>query len=151
MKKIEPQEIQLRLETYVNDIINQIFPGNDMFNKLKSTTAKYWVKQNIWRMDSILNNFVDRDGLIDIEDTINFYVNSMFDENGKFSINLGDLIQGTSLESVIPNKTIIFSKNDLMKLFNIHCPIPTVPTTPSNTPSTQSTSTSGTTTSTTNN
>lgn len=151
MKKIEPQEIQLRLETYVNDIINQIFPGNDMFNKLKSTTAKYWVKQNIWRMDSILNNFVDRDGLIDIEDTINFYVNSMFDENGKFSINLGDLIQGTSLESLIPNKTIIFSKNDLMKLFNIHCPTPTVPTTPSNTPSTQSTSTSGISTSTTNN
>jgi hypothetical protein len=146
MKKIEPQEIQLRLETYVYDIINQIFPGNDMFNKLKSTTAKYWVKQNIWRMDSILNNFVDKEGLIDIEETINFYVDSMFDENGKFSINLGDLIQGTSLESLIPNKTIIFSKNDLMKLFNIHCPAPTVSTTTS----TQSTSTSGTTTSTTN-
>jgi hypothetical protein len=135
------------LETYVSDIINQIFPGNDMFNKLKSTTAKYWVKQNIWRMDSILNNFVDKEGLIDIEETINFYVDSMFDENGKFSINLGDLIQGTSLESLIPNKTIIFSKNDLMKLFNIHCPAPTVPTTTN----TQSTSTSGTTTSTTNN
>jgi hypothetical protein len=134
------------LETYVSDIINQIFPGNDMFNKLKSTTAKYWVKQNIWRMDSILNNFVDKEGLIDIEETINFYVDSMFDENGKFSINLGDLIQGTSLESLIPNKTIIFSKNDLMKLFNIHCPAPTVPTTTS----TQSTSTSGTTTNTTN-
>ena len=136
MKRIEPQEIQLRLETYVNDIINQIFPGNDMFNKLKSTTAKYWVKQNIWRMDNILNNFVDRDGLIDIEETINFYVNSMFDENGKFSINLGDLIQGTSLETLIPNKTIIFSKNDLMKLFNISCPTPTVPTTLSTTTST---------------
>jgi hypothetical protein len=147
MKKIEPQEIQLRLETYVYDIINQIFPGNDMFNKLKSTTAKYWVKQNIWRMDSILNNFVDKEGLIDIEETINFYVDSMFDENGKFSINLGDLIQGTSLESLIPNKTIIFSKNDLMKLFNIHCSAPTVPTTTS----TQSTSTSGISTSTTNN
>jgi hypothetical protein len=141
------QEIQLRLESYVFDVINQVFPGNDVFNKLKSTTAKYWVKQNIWRMDSILNNFVDKDGLIDIEETINFYVDSMFDENGKFSINLGDLIQGTSLESLIPNKTIIFSKNDLMKLFNIHCPAPTVPTTPN----TQSTSTSGTTTSTTNN
>jgi hypothetical protein len=124
MKKIEPQEIQLRLETYVYDIINQIFPGNDVFNKLKSTTAKYWVKQNIWRMDNILNNFVDNEGLIDIEETINFYVDSMFDENGKFSINLGDLIQGTSLESLIPNKTIIFSKNDLMKLFNISCPAP---------------------------
>lgn len=126
MKKIDPQEIQLRLETYVFDIISQVFPGNDMFNKLKSTTAKYWVKQNIWRMDSILNNFVDKDGLIDIEDTINFYVDSMFDENGKFSINLGDLIQGTSLESVIPNKTIIFNKNDLMKLFGINYqpPIP---------------------------
>jgi hypothetical protein len=147
MKKIEPQEIQLRLETYVYDIINQIFPGNDMFNKLKSTTAKYWVKQNIWRMDSILNNFVDKEGLIDIEETINFYVDSMFDENGKFSINLGDLIQGTSLESLIPNKTIIFSKNDLMKLFNIHCPAPTVPTTPN----TQSTSTSGISTNTTSN
>jgi hypothetical protein len=147
MKKIDPQEIQLRLETYVNDIINQIFPGNDMFNKLKSTTAKYWVKQNIWRMDSILNNFVDKEGLIDIEETINFYVDSMFDENGKFSINLGELIQGTSLESLIPNKTIIFSKNDLMKLFNIHCSTPTVPTTPN----TQSTSTSSTSTSTTNN
>jgi hypothetical protein len=81
MKKIEPQEIQLRLETYVYDIINQIFPGNDVFNKLKSTTAKYWVKQNIWKMDNILNNFVDKDGLIDIEETINFYVDSMFDEN----------------------------------------------------------------------
>lgn len=127
MKKIEPQEIQLRLETYVYDIINQIFPGNDVFNKLKSTTAKYWVKQNIWRMDSILNNFVDKEGLIDIEETINFYVDSMFDENGKFSINLQDLIHGTSLETLIPNKTIIFSKNDLMKLFNISCPYPSTP------------------------
>lgn len=127
MKKIEPQEIQLRLETYVYDIINQIFPGNDVFNKLKSTTAKYWVKQNIWRMDSILNNFVDKEGLIDIEETINFYVDSMFDENGKFSINLQDLIHGTSLETLIPNKTIIFSKNDLMKLFNISCPYPSAP------------------------
>jgi hypothetical protein len=121
MKKIDPQEIQLRLESYVFDVINQVFPGNDVFNKLKSTTAKYWVKQNIWRMDSILNNFVDKDGLIDIEETINFYVDSMFDENGKFSINLQDLIQGTTLETLIPNKTIIFSKNDLMKLFNISC------------------------------
>jgi hypothetical protein len=121
MKKINPQEIQLRLESYVFDVINQVFPGNDVFNKLKSTTAKYWVKQNIWRMDSILNNFVDKDGLIDIEETINFYVDSMFDENGKFSINLQDLIQGTTLETLIPNKTIIFSKNDLMKLFNISC------------------------------
>lgn len=121
MKKIDPQEIQLRLETYVFDIINQVFPGNDVFNKLKSTTAKYWIKQNIWRMDSILNNFVDKDGLIDIEETINFYVDSMFDENGKFSINLQDLIQGTSLETLIPNKTIIFTKNDLLKLFNISC------------------------------
>lgn len=121
MKKIDPQVIQLSLETYVYDIINQVFPGNDVFNKLKSTTAKYWVKQNIWRMDSILNNFVDKDGLIDIEETINFYVDSMFDENGKFSINLQDLIQGTTLETLIPNKTIIFSKNDLMKLFNISC------------------------------
>ena len=34
-------------------------------------------------MDNILNNFVDKDGLIDIEETINFYVDSMFDENGK--------------------------------------------------------------------
>ena len=121
MKKIDPQEIQLRLETYVYDIINQVFPGNDVFNKLKSTTAKYWVKQNIWKMDNILNNFVDKEGLIDIEETINFYVDSMFDENGKFSINLQDLIQGTTLETLIPNKTIIFSKNDLMKLFNISC------------------------------
>lgn len=126
MKKIDPQEIQLRLETYVNDIINQIFPGNDVFNKLKCTTAKYWVKQNIWRMDNILNNFVDNEGLIDIEETINFYVDSMFDENGKFSINLGDLIQGTTLETLIPNKTIIFSKNDLMKLFGINY-TPTIP------------------------
>lgn len=133
MKKIDPQEIQLRLETYVNDIINQIFPGNDMFNKLKATTAKYWVKQNIWRMDGILNNFVDKDGLIDIEDTINFYVDSMFDENGKFTINLQDLIQGTTLETLIPNKTIIFSKNDLMKLFGINW-TPTIPNPNNNNP-----------------
>lgn len=143
MKKIDPQVIQLSLETYVYDIINQVFPGNDVFNKLKSTTAKYWVKQNIWKMDNILNNFVDKDGLIDIEETINFYVDSMFDENGKFSINLQDLIQGTTLETLIPNKTIIFSKNDLMKLFNISCPAPTnIPSTTSastNNPSTNST------------
>lgn len=126
MKKIDPQEIQLRLETYIYDIINQVFPGNDVFNKLKSTTAKYWVKQNIWKMDNILNNFVDKDGLIDIEETINFYVDSMFDENGKFSINLQDLIQGTSLETLIPNKTIIFTKNDLLNLFGINY-TPTIP------------------------
>lgn len=116
---MKPDEIKLRVNTYVDNIIDKIFVKDSVFGKLKATTAKYWVKQNIWKLDTLLNNFVDQEGEIDVEEAINFYANDLFDEEGKFSINLHSMISNPSINQFIPNSIVVFTKNDLNKLFGI--------------------------------
>jgi hypothetical protein len=116
---MKPDEIKLRINNFADDLIGKLFSSDDMFGKLKSAAAKYWLKQNIWKLTPILNNFVDETGDINIRDAVNFFSEELFDENGRYVIDIQKLLNGNSLSQYLPNKTVLFTKNDLLKMFNI--------------------------------
>lgn len=115
---MNPDELKLRLSAFVNGIIDDIFPNNDIFNKLKSATAKFWIEQNLWKLDSLLSQFKDASGNIDITAAERIYTETLFDENGRFCINIRDLIPNESISKYLPDSAVLFTKDDLHKLFN---------------------------------
>lgn len=117
---MKPDEIKLRLATYVDDLIDEIFPGNDLFAKLKSATAKFWVEQNIWKLDVILNQFKDANGNIDMVAAEKIYGETMFDEDGKLRINLKSIISNESVNKYLPNSTVLLTIDDLHTIFENH-------------------------------
>lgn len=123
---MKPDEIKLRITSYADDLINKLFPNDNFFNKLKGATAKYWIKQNVWKLDKILTNFVDKDGEINMVDTVNFFVNEIFNENEEFTLDIQSLFENNQLSQYLPNKIIVFTKSDLVKLFDIPQPKPII-------------------------
>lgn len=123
---MKPDEIKLRITSYADDLINKLFPNDNLFNKLKGATAKYWIKQNVWKLDTILTNFVDKDGEINMVDTVNFFVNEIFNENEEFTLDIQSLFENNQLSQYLPNKIIVFTKSDLVKLFDIPQPKPII-------------------------
>jgi hypothetical protein len=123
---MKPDEIKLRINNFADDLINKLFPNDNFFNKLKGATAKFWIKQNVWKLDTILTNFVDKDGEINMVDTVNFFVNEIFNENEEFTLDIQSLFENNQLSQYLPNKIIVFTKSDLVKLFDIPQPKPII-------------------------
>lgn len=109
-------ELKLRIETYASSVIDGVFgAGGGVFEKLKNNAAKFWVKQNLWRLDDMLKPFVDNNGEIDVETAKNFIEDALFDEKGSFTLVLKDVVP-ESLKTVVPDKVVVFTKEDIRKL-----------------------------------
>lgn len=117
---MKPDEIKLRMCSYVNELIDDIFPGGELFNRLKSATAKFWIEQNVWRLDAILNQFKDANGDIDIVAAEKIYSETLFDEEGKLRINLRTIISNESVSKFFPDSTVLLTKDDIHSIFNSH-------------------------------
>lgn len=105
---MKADEIKLRINNYVLDLIDEIFPESDIMTKLKATAAKYWIKQNLWRLDSIFSVFKNQAGEIDPTDVVDFFSTEL---DGKISISLQDISE------LLPPKRLVLQKSDLMSIF----------------------------------
>lgn len=109
-------EIKLRLREYASLLIDKVLPPtNNLLDKLKNSGAKYWIKQNIWRLDGILDSFGDVNKEIDIYDLSNHFLNTIFDDSGKLTIDTSEMITS----DILPKKIIILSRQDLFNIFGI--------------------------------
>lgn len=112
-------EIKLNVVTYINNLLKQMWNSNNLLDRLKIATVEYWIHQNTWKLDDILNKFVDRSGEIDIREAIDFFSNSIFDANGQFTLNLRDSFKDNALKDYIPDKIVVFTRNDINNIFHI--------------------------------
>lgn len=112
-------EIKLNVVTYINNLLKQMWDSNNLLDRLKIATVEYWIHQNTWKLDDILNKFVDRNGEIDIREAIDFFSNSIFDANGQFTLNLRDSFKNNALKDYIPDKIVVFTRNDINNIFHI--------------------------------
>lgn len=109
-------EIKLRLSNYASGLIDKMMPPtNNLLDKLKNSGAKYWLKQNIWRLDQILGAFSDANNEIDVYDLSNHFLNTIFDESGKLTIDTSQIISS----DLLPQKIVILSRQDLFSMFGI--------------------------------
>jgi hypothetical protein len=87
-----------------------------MSEKFINSTLKLIVKQNINKVDSVLNLFADENGEINATDVVNEYV-KIIDENG-FVFDLKKYIPNETVKSMIPDKILVIKREDVLNLLN---------------------------------
>lgn len=112
------EELKYSITQYVHQLINDVLPESGILSKIGNVTAKYWVEQNQWRLDEILSVFTDKDGCIDTEKLAEMYEDVLF-ENGELRLSLKE-IAPDGVKAMLPDKIMIFKKDDLHKLLGVN-------------------------------
>lgn len=109
-------EVKLRLSNSVIELIDTYFGGMTLNEKFINSTLKIILKQNIYKIEPMLNLFSDKDGNINMEEVIAEYSN-MIDEKG-LVFDLKSYVKDDMIKSFIPDKILIIKKDDILKLLN---------------------------------
>lgn len=109
-------EIKIRLINTVSGLIDTYFDAHTMQEKFINATLKIILKQKIYKVDSMLNLFADKNGDINFNDVVNEYAN-MIDENG-FVFDLKDYIDDESVKTFVPDKILVVKREDILSLLN---------------------------------
>lgn len=107
-------EIKMRLANTVISLIDTYFGGNTMNEKFINSTLKIILKQNLYKVDSLLALFADVNGDINAEEIINEYIN-IIDESG-YVFDLKQYIDNDFAKSLIPDKILVIKQEDIFKL-----------------------------------
>lgn len=113
-------EIKLKVKNFALNTIDLYIPPTNFFDKIKNTTAKFWVEQNVWRLNKILDAFSDENHEIDTDKLIAQYDNVLFDQNGEMSVDIKQMIPNDydTIKTLLPDKIILFKREDLHNIFN---------------------------------
>lgn len=84
----------------------------------KNSTAKLWLEQNSWMLFKAIDAFGDEHHEIDIDKVLRHYEYSLF-ENDELRIDVKSIIpqQYEWIKDYLPNKIILFKKDDLRNIF----------------------------------
>lgn len=115
---MKTDELKLRIDKFVYDTLDLYMPPTNFIDKLKNSTAKLWYDQNKWKMNKALEAFSDENHEIDMEDVIRHYEDALF-ENGEMRLDVKTVlpVQYEWLKDYLPNKIILFKKDDLKNIF----------------------------------
>lgn len=105
-------EFKLRIVKAINDLIDVYFGEETIIDNMTNSTLKLMVQINANKMDDILQLFADKDGEIDANTIINTYADNIND-NG-VSFNIKQYIKNDIIRSILPDKTLIISKDDIL-------------------------------------
>ena len=107
-------EFKLRIVTGLNDLIDQYFGSQTISDKLINSTLKIIVQQNQNKYDNMLELFADERGDVDTNLIINKYVDVIGDG---IILDLRDYISNHTIKSLLPNKALKITKDDIMMMF----------------------------------
>lgn len=108
------QEIKLKLNSSLNQLIDTYFSNPTVSEKMINATLKVLVKQNIHKVDNVLNMFADENGDINPQDILVEYANQI-DDNG-LVIDLKQYVKNEMIRQMLPNKVLILKKEDIINL-----------------------------------
>ena len=107
-------ELKLRLSNSAINLIDTYFNGNSITEKFINSTLKIILKQNLYRVDSILPLFADQNGDLNVDDIINEYAN-MFDDNG-LVFDIKKYINNDTVKNLIPDKILVIKREDILNI-----------------------------------
>lgn len=119
---MKASELKLRIQTSAENLIDVYFNDNTIVDKLANSTMKVLLRNNIYKVDDVLKLFTDKEGEIDAKSIIDTYANT-FGEGIPFDIK--GYIKSDFVRNLLPNKTLIITKEDILKIIednnNIQC------------------------------
>lgn len=108
-------EIKLSIVSGLNNLIDDYFGTHSMADKFINSTLKILVKQNTYKLDEILDLFMDEHGVIDENIIIEEYSKVIGDSG--FVLDIRDFIKNDMVKNLLPNKALVIKKDDLRKMF----------------------------------
>ena len=107
-------ELKLRLSHTVMGLIDTYFSGSSISEKFVNSTLKIVLKQNIYKVDPLLDLFTDKNGEINAAEIVAEYAN-MIDENG-FIFDLKQYIDNDMVKNMLPDKVLVIKRDDILGL-----------------------------------
>jgi len=109
-------EVKMRLANSVMGLIDTYFGGTAMNEKFINATLKIVLKQNLYKVDPMLELFTDKDGEINASEIVAEYA-KMIDENG-YVFDLKKYVENDTVKSMIPDKILLIKREDILNLLN---------------------------------
>jgi hypothetical protein len=97
-------------------MIDTYFGGTGLNEKFINSTLKILLKQNIYKVDSILALFTDENGDINMTEIIEEYSKLIGDEGLIF--DLKQYVDNDVVKSLIPDKILVIKRSDILKLLS---------------------------------
>ena len=108
-------EVKIRLSNSVMELIDTYFGGSAINEKFINSTLKILLKQNLYKLDPMLNLFADKNGDINVNEIITEYSKMINDDGLVF--DLKDYVNNDMLKSFVPDKVLIIKRDDILNLF----------------------------------
>lgn len=109
-------EVKMRIGKTVMSLIDTYFGGSSLNEKFINSTLKIIVKQNLYRLDSMLNLFADQNGDINTVEVVKEYAN-MIDEEG-LTFDIKQYVDNDLIKNMIPDKILIIKRDDIINMFS---------------------------------
>ena len=107
-------EVKIRLVKAVMGMIDAYFGGNGLNEKFINSTLKILVKQNAYKVDSMLELFADQNGEIDATEIVAEYA-IMIEENG-YVFDLKQYVENDMIKALMPDKVLVIKREDILKI-----------------------------------
>ena len=109
-------EVKIRLSKAVMGMIDTYFSESTLNEKFINSTLKILVKQNLYKLDSVLELFTDKDGEVNVTEIVAEYAN-MIDENG-YIFDLKNFVDNDTIKCFIPDKVLVIKRDDILKILS---------------------------------
>lgn len=108
-------EVKIRLHNSVSGLIDTYFGGSAINEKFINSTLKILLKQNLYKIEPMLEMFADKNGDINVDEIIMEY-SKMIDDNGMV-FDIKNYVENDIVRSLIPDKVLVIKREDIMTLF----------------------------------
>lgn len=109
-------EVKMRLSRAVLELVDTYFGGSAINEKFVNATLKIVIKQNLYKIDSVLELFTDQYGEINVHDIVKEYSN-MIDEQG-IVFDLKKYVDNDIIKGLIPDKVLVIKRDDILNILN---------------------------------
>ena len=105
--------LKLKLNNFIYDLIDKVFPKGDIISSIGNATAKFYIDQNMYKLDTYLKPFADVNGDIDTRRFMNLLEENVF-SSGVFKLNISKYLP-KEVNKFMPCD-IIIDKNDITNI-----------------------------------
>lgn len=114
--KLRIAEFKIRLINGVHELIDTYFNGASISDRLMNATVKIIVNQNIDKLDSTLELFANKDGIVDTDVIICEYTKAFGAD--KLIIDIRDFVNNDMVRGILPNKALAIRIDDISNMLN---------------------------------
>ena len=109
-------EAKIRISKAAINMIDAYFGAPSLNEKFINSTLKILVKQNLYKVDPILEMFADKDGEINASEIIAEYAN-IIDEGG-YVFDIKTFVNNDVVKALIPDKALLIKREDILNLLS---------------------------------